>query len=189
MGFYYFTFILRYGFIVEKVKTVFSTVSSNSDWQWTVELRAGWLGFPLSTVSRSCKEQLKIGLYWPVVRRLTFSGVGRMITCRRLNILCRVNTKGKWQIQRRMSILRCIWHFPFVFTLQRICRRLQVIIHITPENVKRHTTGQKRPVFNCSLQLLLTVDSRNPRHWARSSSVHCQTELLGTVENNVFASR
>ena len=76
-----------------------------------------------STVSRSCKEQLKIGLCWPVVWRLTFSGVGRMFTCRRLNILCnlysvfivlfmeaftvvysRINTKGKWPIQQRMSI-------------------------------------------------------------------------------------
>ena len=79
-------------------------VPSNSDWEWTVELRAGWQGVPLFTVSRSCKEQLKIGLRWPVVWRLTFSGVGRMITCRRLNILCRVNTKGKWQIQRRMIL-------------------------------------------------------------------------------------
>ena len=90
-------------------KTVFSTVPSNSDWQKCepVEIRAGWRGNPLASisVSQSCKEQLKIGLRWPVVWRLTFSGVGRMITCRRLNILCRVNTKGKWQIQRRMSNL------------------------------------------------------------------------------------
>ena len=35
-------------------KTVFSTVTSNSNWQWTVELRAGWRGGPLSTVSRIC---------------------------------------------------------------------------------------------------------------------------------------
>ena len=91
-------------------KTVFSTVPRNSDWQWTVELWAGWRGVPLSTVSRSCKEQLKIGLLWPVVWRWTFSGVGRMITCRRLNILSRVNTKGKWQIQRRMHNLRSLFN-------------------------------------------------------------------------------
>ena len=84
-------------------KTVFSTVPSNSDWQWTVELRAGWRRVPLSTVSQSCKEQLKIGCCWPVVWRLTFSGVGRMITCRRLNILCRVNTKGKWQKEKEWN--------------------------------------------------------------------------------------
>ena len=42
-----------------------------------------------------------------MVWRLTFSGVRRMITCRRLNILCRINTKGKWQIQRRKWIPWC----------------------------------------------------------------------------------
>ena len=42
-------------------KTVFSTVPRNSGWQWTVELRARWGGVSLSTVSQSCKEQLKIG--------------------------------------------------------------------------------------------------------------------------------
>ena len=82
-----------------------TTVPSNSDWQWIVELRAGWLGVPLSTVRWSCKEQLKIGLCWPVVWRLTFSGVGRMITCRHVNILCRINTKGKCKIQQRMILL------------------------------------------------------------------------------------
>ena len=87
-------------------KMVFSTVPSNSDWQWTVELQAGWRGVPMSTVSQSCKEQLKVGLRWPVVWHFTFSGVWRMISCRRLNILCRVNTKGKWQIQRRMYLVR-----------------------------------------------------------------------------------
>ena len=33
-----------------------------------------------------------------------------------------------------------------------------MIILPTPENVKRHTTGQQRPIFNCSLQLRLTVE-------------------------------
>ena len=70
-----------------------------------------------------------------------------------------------------------------------ISRRLQVINLTTPENVKRHTTGQQRPIFNCSLQLQLTVDSGTPRHPARSSTVHCQSELLGTVENTIFAGR
>ena len=60
-------------------------------------------GVPLSTVSWSCKEELKIGLRWPVVWRLTLSGVGRMITYRRLNILCRINTKRKLKIQQKMS--------------------------------------------------------------------------------------
>ena len=55
-------------------------------------------------------------------------------------------------------ILRCICHFPFEFTLLRIFRRLQVIIFPTPENVKRHTTVQQRPIFNCSLQLGLTLN-------------------------------
>ena len=91
-------------------KTVFSNVPSNSDWQKCepVEIRAGWRGNPLASisVSQSCKEQLKIGVRRPVVWRLTFSGVGRMITCRRLNILCRVNTKGKWQIHQRINLLR-----------------------------------------------------------------------------------
>ena len=63
--------------------------------QLTVELRAGVWGVPLFTVSWSCKEQLKIGLCRPVVWRLTSSGVRRMITCRHLNILCRVYTKGR----------------------------------------------------------------------------------------------
>ena len=87
----------------------------------------------------------------------------------------------------RKVILHCICQFPFVFTLQRIFRRLQVIILLTPENVKRHTTGQQSPFFNCSLQLRLTVDIGTPYHLARSSTVHCQPELLGTVENTVFA--
>ena len=52
-------------------------------------------GVTLSTVSWSCKEELKIGLCWPVVWRLTLSGVGRMITYIRLNILCRINTKRR----------------------------------------------------------------------------------------------
>ena len=107
-------------------KTVFSTVPSNSNWQWwTVELRAGWRGVPLSIVSRSCKEQLKISLCWPVVWHLKFFSVGWMITCRHLNILCRINTKGKWQIQRRMikllglplSEILCIWLFCNLQTL------------------------------------------------------------------------
>ena len=85
-------------------KTMFSTVQSNCDWQCTVELPSRWRGVPLFTVSRSCKEQLKIGRCWPVVWCLTFSGVVRMITCRRLDILCRVNTKEKWQIQWRISV-------------------------------------------------------------------------------------
>ena len=89
----------------------------------------------------------------------------------------------------RILILRCICHFPFVFTLRRICRCLQVIILPIPENVKRHTTGKQRPIFNCSLQLRLTVDSGTPRHPAWSSTVNCQLELLGTIENTVFAGR
>ena len=100
-------------------KTVFLTVPSNSDWQWTVELRAGWPAVPLSTLSWSCKEQLKIDLCWSVVWRLTFSGVGRMITCRRLNILCRINTKGEWQIQQTMLI----W--------QQSCARKEVLCKMT----------------------------------------------------------
>jgi hypothetical protein len=53
-----------------------------------------------------------------------------------------------------------------------------VIVLPTPENVKRHTTGQQRPIFNCSLQLRLTVDSGTPRHPARSSTVHCPPSSL-----------
>ena len=86
-------------------------------------------------------------------------------------------------------ILCCICHFPFVFILQRIFRRLQVIILPTTGNVKRHITGQRRPIFNCSLQLQPTVDSGTPHHSTRSSTVHCQSDLLGTVENTVFAGR
>ena len=93
----------------QPAKTVFSTVLSNTDWQWTVELFSGWQGVPLSTVSWSCKKQLKIGLCQPVVWHLTFSSVGRMITCRRLNILFRVNTKDKWQIQRNMAKTCMSW--------------------------------------------------------------------------------
>ena len=97
---------------------------------------------------------------------------------------------GTWQgVGGHTDILRCICHFPFVFTLRRIFRCLQVIVLPTPENVKRHTTGQQRPIFSCSLQLRLTVDRGTPRHRARSSTVHCQSELLGTVENTVFAGR
>ena len=91
-------------------KTVFSTVPSNYNLQWTVELWAGWRGVPPSSVSPSCSEQFKIGLCWPVVWRLTFSGVGRMITCRRLNILSRENTKGKWQIQWRMYSVSSVYN-------------------------------------------------------------------------------
>ena len=63
-----------------RAKMVFSTVPSNSNWQWTVELLAGLRGVPLSTVRWSCKEQLKIGLCWSVVWRLKFSGVGRIFS-------------------------------------------------------------------------------------------------------------
>ena len=82
-------------------KTVFSNVLSNSNWpwQWSSEPDGEEFNCP---VSLRCKEQLKIGLRCPVVWRLTLSGVGRMITCRRLNILCSINTKGQWQIQQRM---------------------------------------------------------------------------------------
>ena len=38
-------------------------------------------------------------------------------------------------------------------------------------------------VFNCSEQLRLTVDSGAPSRMARSSTVHRQSELQGTVEN------
>ena len=38
-------------------------------------------------------------------------------------------------------------------------------------------------VFNCSKQLRLTVDSGAPNLMARSSTVHCQLELQGTVDN------
>ena len=41
------------------------------------------------------------------------------------------------------AILHCICHFPFLFTLLRIFRRLQVIIVPTPGNVKCRTTGQQ----------------------------------------------
>ena len=88
-----------------------------------------------------------------------------------------------------LFILRCICHFPFILTLQRIFRRMQVIILPTPENVKHNTTGQRGPIFNCSLKLWLTVDSGTPCHPAQSSTVHCQFELLGTVENTIFAGR
>ena len=47
----------------------------------------------------------------------------------------------------RMFILCYYGHFPFIFNLQRIFRRLQVKILPTPENVKHHTTSQKRPIF------------------------------------------
>ena len=38
-------------------------------------------------------------------------------------------------------------------------------------------------VFNCSEQLRLTVDSGAPSRMARSFTVHCQSELQGTVKN------
>ena len=117
-------------------KTLFSTVPSNSVWQWTDELRAQWRGVPLSTVSWSCTEQLKKRLFWPVVWRLTFSGVRWMITCRRLHILCRVNTKGKWQIQRRIDILRCIYS----------TENVQTSAGDHPSNTRECQTPNHRPV-------------------------------------------
>ena len=92
-----------------------------------------------------------------------------------------------------LSILRFNCHFPFVFSLRRIFRHLQVVILPTPENVKRHTTGRQRPILNCSLQLWLTeiLASGFPRHPAHiSTGLHfCQSELLGTVKNTVFSGR
>ena len=43
--------------------------------------------------------------------------------------------------------------------------------------------ASKDGVFNCSELLQLTVDSGAPSRMARSSTVHCQLELQGTVEN------
>ena len=43
--------------------------------------------------------------------------------------------------------------------------------------------ASKDGVFNCSEQLRLTVDSGAPSRMARSPTVHCQSELQGTVEN------
>ena len=84
-----------------------------------------------------------------------------------------------------IHILLCICHYLYL-----PCREYSnVIILPTPENVKHHTTGQQRPILNCSLQLRLTVDSGTPRHPARSSTVHCQSELLRTIENTVFPGR
>ena len=78
-----------------------------------------------------------------------------------------------------MIILR---HFPFVFTLQRIFRRLQVNILLTPEIVKRHSPGQQRSIFNCSLQLQLTVDSGTPRRWC---GICPNLSHLVVINNNI----
>ena len=43
--------------------------------------------------------------------------------------------------------------------------------------------AREHSVFNCSEQLRLTVDSGAPSRMARSSTVHCQLELQGTVED------
>ena len=43
--------------------------------------------------------------------------------------------------------------------------------------------ARKDDVFNCSEQLRLTVHSGAPIQMARSSTVHCQSQLQGTVEN------
>ena len=43
--------------------------------------------------------------------------------------------------------------------------------------------ASKDGVFNCSEHLRLTVHSGAPSRMARSSTVHCQSELLGTVRN------
>ena len=43
--------------------------------------------------------------------------------------------------------------------------------------------GSKDGVFNCSEQLRLTVDSGAPSRMARSSTIHCQLELQGKIEN------
>ena len=56
-----------------------------------------------STSKHFCQSELQgtvenKSLVW----RLTFSVVGRMFTCRRLNIFWRLNIKGKWQQQLRM---------------------------------------------------------------------------------------
>ena len=123
----------------------------------------------------------------PVLRKLThLCGGPSVATLGRIQMLLwpmKILKLSQLSLGRLcIYILHCIGHFPFVFTLQ-------VIIVPTPENVKRHTRGQRRPIFNCSLQLRLTVESGTPRHPARSSTIHCQSELLGTVKNSVFAGR
>ena len=92
------------------------------------------------------------------------------------------------------SILLYCCHFPFIFNLLRISRRLQVIILPTPENVKHHNTSYQRTNFDNSLQLPLTemFTSGAPGRpvWSSTGSHLCQSELLRKEEekNIVFGS-
>ena len=98
-------------------------------------------------------------------------------------------TKRNYQ---KLVVICCCFHFLFILNLQRLFRRLQVIILPTPENVKRHTTSYQRFILDCSLQLKLTekLASGAPCHMARSSTGlnFCQSELLWTVTNTAFGS-
>ena len=92
----------------------------------------------------------------------------------------------------KLVILCCGFHFLFILNLQRLFRLLQVIILLTPKNIKRHTTSYQRSIFDCSLQLQLTdkLFSGACCHIARSSIGLnlSQSELLGTVKNTAFVS-
>ena len=52
-----------------------------------------------------------------------------------------------------------------------------------PDGTNATPPAREDGVFSCSEQLQLTVDSGAPSGMARSSTVHCQLELQGIVEN------
>ena len=94
-----------------------------------------------------------------------------------------------WRRSNNNTIFRCSCHFPFIFTLQRIFRRLQVIILPTPENVKCHTTTYQKPISDrpCDSDRQKCLPSGFELHW--QSGLHfCCSEWLKTVENTVFRS-
>ena len=98
-------------------KDLFSTVPCNSDWQWTVELLAIWLGAPLSTVIWSCLEQLKTPTL--LAGGVAFVPLLYGIHCIKMLMLCREyycirrrkETQAEGQSQR-VWIFHCIPTLP-----------------------------------------------------------------------------
>ena len=80
-----------------------------------------------------------------------------------------------------------------VFKGSGVCR-LHYISHSRLTNTRELQTLHQRPAQTYFQLFLATptdsaVESGTPRHPARSSTVHCQWELLATVENTVFTGR
>ena len=99
-------------------KDLFSTVPCYSDWQWTVELPAIRFRAPLSTVSRSCSEQLKTPsslasgvAFVPIFRRWIFFQSHRMSKrhCKPVHQSqsqnCAIFTSNIWSILWKTNIL------------------------------------------------------------------------------------